>query len=80
MLQFFIISSLYTFLSFEDIDLTVKLKYIDEFERMDNLTINVFGTEICFKNGILMSETISPLLFTEVKGNSHVSLLLNTEN
>lgn len=69
-----------TALNFEGIEFPVKLSSIPLFERLNNISINVFGISSEFKDGKTVYELVGPYYFTESRRNVHVNLLLITDD
>lgn len=69
-----------TALNFEGIDFPVKLDAIAKFEEMNAVSVNVFGIDNVFKDQKMVTEIVGPLYFTKARKNTHVNLLLLTDN
>lgn len=69
-----------TLLNFQGIEFPVKLKDIPKFEKLNNISINVFGINNEFKDGKTICEIVGPLCFTKNLQNIHVNLLLITDD
>ncbi|KAJ8951715.1 hypothetical protein NQ318_012565 [Aromia moschata] len=69
-----------TLLSFDEIDFPVKLTDIPRFEKLNNISVNVFGLESVFKDGKMVMEVVGPLYFTSFRHPTHVNLLLITDD
>ncbi|KAJ8914330.1 hypothetical protein NQ315_011317 [Exocentrus adspersus] len=54
----------------------IKLKDIHRFEKMNNISINVFGVETEYKDGKYVTEVVGPLHFAKQRQPTHVNLLL----
>lgn len=63
-------------LDFTGISFPISLKDIAKFELQNNMSVNVFGYEMCFKDNKRVCEIIGPLYYTKNKKNVHVNLLL----
>ncbi|CAH1107474.1 unnamed protein product [Psylliodes chrysocephalus] len=69
-----------TLLNFSGIDFPMKLKDITRFEAMNNISVNVFGLELYFREGKNNYEIVGPLHFTSKRQSTHVNLLLISDN
>ncbi|KAJ8980867.1 hypothetical protein NQ317_008926 [Molorchus minor] len=69
-----------TLLNFRDLEFPMKLKDISKFEKMNNISVNVFGLESEFRDGKIITEVVGPLHFTSDRQATHVNLLLLTDN
>ncbi|KAJ8983456.1 hypothetical protein NQ317_013331 [Molorchus minor] len=65
-----------TVFDFSEVTFPMKIKDIPNFEQKNNVSINVYGLELVFKNGKNMYEIIGPLHYGKVKQNHHINLLL----
>ncbi|KAJ8915327.1 hypothetical protein NQ315_008211 [Exocentrus adspersus] len=65
-----------TLLNFTNLEFPIKLKDIHRFEKMNNISINVFGVETEYKDGKYVTEVVGPLHFTKQRQPTHVNLLL----
>lgn len=64
-------------LNFEGIEFPVKITDIPKFEKQNpDISINVYGLQKVFENGVSKYEVIGPLHFSSVKKNIHVNLLV----
>lgn len=52
-------------MNFEGLDSATELKYINKLEKMSNISVNIFGTECCFKDG----KVISKIMITSLNCN-----------
>lgn len=65
--------------NFEGIQFPVSIKDIAKFEELNKISINVYGLELVYKNGKNRYEVIGPLHFCKVRCNTHINLLMLTE-
>ncbi|CAH2021467.1 unnamed protein product, partial [Acanthoscelides obtectus] len=63
-------------LNFAGMDFPVALKSISEFERLNNMSINVYGIEKEFIDGKSKYQVVGPLHYTAQKQPTHLNLLL----
>ncbi|XP_060516477.1 uncharacterized protein LOC132695938 [Cylas formicarius] len=63
-------------LDFTGIDFPVKLKDISTFERLNEISVNVYGLERVYNKVRNDVEVVGPLHFTESRKERHVNLLL----
>lgn len=68
-----------TVLNWEGLSFPVKLRDIPNFEKLNMISINVYGLEECFKNGKRTYEVVGPLYYSANKRPMHVNLLLITD-
>ncbi|XP_074026081.1 uncharacterized protein [Leptinotarsa decemlineata] len=69
-----------TVLNVAGMEFPVKLKDIPKFEVMNDCSINVYGLENVFKNGRIEYEVVGPLHYSKRRLNSHVNLLIITDD
>ncbi|KAJ8976357.1 hypothetical protein NQ317_011597 [Molorchus minor] len=60
-----------TLLNFRDLEFPMKLKDISKFEKMNNISVNVFGLESEFRDGKIITEVVGPLHFTSDRNNHY---------
>ncbi|CAH2014997.1 unnamed protein product [Acanthoscelides obtectus] len=63
-------------LNFAGMDFPVALKSISKFERLNNMSINVYGIEKEFIDGKSKYQVVGPLHYTAQKQPTHLNLLL----
>ncbi|KAJ8939271.1 hypothetical protein NQ318_015229 [Aromia moschata] len=63
-----------------NIEFPVKLKDISKFEKLNNISVNVFGLSNRFENGKTICDIVGPYYFTDSRKNIHVNLLLITDD
>ncbi|MGH9021455.1 MAG: hypothetical protein ACRDV0_10690 [Acidimicrobiales bacterium] len=67
-------------LNLTGMDFPVKLCDISKFEKLNNISVNVYGIESSFENNKLKYEIVGPLRYATKKLNKHINLLLITED
>ena len=65
-------------LNFDGISFPVKLKDLEKVEKLNNISINVFGLD--FNKETRCNTVVGPLYFTKSRKTSHVNLLYLTNN
>ena len=69
-----------TVLNVTGMNFPVKLRDISKFEKLNNISVNVYGLESSFENGTLNYEVVGPLRYATKKLQRHVNLLLITKD
>ncbi|XP_072376726.1 uncharacterized protein [Diabrotica undecimpunctata] len=69
-----------TLLNFDGIGFPVKLKDINKFEILNNISVNVYGLQSYFKENKMQYEVVGPLHYTQQRKLIHVNLLLISDN
>lgn len=62
--------------NFNDIEFPMNLKDVPKFEKLNNISVNVFGLEPLYKAGKNLIEVVGPLYFTSQRQVTHVNLIL----
>ncbi|CAH1104394.1 unnamed protein product [Psylliodes chrysocephalus] len=61
---------------FDNIEFPIKLSDIKRFEKLNNISVNVYGLDTYFKGPKKQYEVVGPLHFTSQRKPTHVNLLL----
>ena len=67
-------------LDFTGMEFPIDLKTIFQFERLNNISINVYGLEKVYRDGKNTIDVVGPLYFTTSRKERHINLLMISDD